>query len=700
MFSTLSSYFSRIKRHFYRAVEEARQPCKRPIDELSDDEDVIKSKYTPVRKKNCTRRDEPLLAMTRTLHFTPTLRCQPQKRSPLRPIPEDESLQPRVDTSEIKIINFKKPSSIQSSTVSPWTPVWAQEQDSAPSTYRRIIPPRFKTSSKQKRVPGSNEKKEPKIQRSYTSKGRSEYLPQHCLTSSSKKWKSFTVEESFRIEEKKQYQQLLERCTSTPSPSSSHSVIQMSSSSSDSSSPPPSPVFKVRGPKKHSHSIHPEVENENIIPTPSSERLPRSKKFDVPICRRKKDCLQDIRSYLSHDKGTKPLQSEATPCKNATNGAHKRVESVIKYGKQPDEDEEEFSLLRLIRRREERESSSKPLIDLAESDSDSLPILRISESDSDGVEIMDEFPHGRKKDKLFSSMFEKERKKYMQCKYGSLTQATDIQNDDSENESESNERISHLYSKVKNRMKLLDIISDSEDKRGRQARRVKPPFVHLTPRMLAEIDAALIPSPKSEVLVHNFNIKITRRDIHTLKGLNWLNDEIINFYMNLIMDRSKDNNRPPSVYALNTFFYPKLMNSGHQSVSRWTKKVDIFAYDILLVPIHLGVHWCMATVDFKKKFISYYDSMLGNNDKCLQLLLNYLEKEHLDKKKAPYRTKGWKLENMKDIPEQMNGSDCGVFACQFAEHKSRQAQMAFDQEDMPYFRRRMVYEIINSILLE
>lgn len=47
----------------------------------------------------------------------------------------------------------------------------------------------------------------------------------------------------------------------------------------------------------------------------------------------------------------------------------------------------------------------------------------------------------------------------------------------------------------------------------------------------------------------------------------------MNFYLSLIAERSMDNSLLPSVYALNTFFYPKLRNDGYQSVSRWTKKV-------------------------------------------------------------------------------------------------------------------------------
>lgn len=79
--------------------------------------------------------------------------------------------------------------------------------------------------------------------------------------------------------------------------------------------------------------------------------------------------------------------------------------------------------------------------------------------------------------------------------------------------------------------------------------------------------------------------------------INWntpsLIPQVINFYMNLLVERSKDPNLP-SVNTFNTFFYPKLRCSGYSTVRRWTKKMDIFAKDILLVPVHLGVHWCLS----------------------------------------------------------------------------------------------------------
>ena len=44
---------------------------------------------------------------------------------------------------------------------------------------------------------------------------------------------------------------------------------------------------------------------------------------------------------------------------------------------------------------------------------------------------------------------------------------------------------------------------------------------------------------RGETLIKAYQIDISRKDIDTLKGLNWLNDEIINFYMQMIVERSK-----------------------------------------------------------------------------------------------------------------------------------------------------------------
>ena len=50
-------------------------------------------------------------------------------------------------------------------------------------------------------------------------------------------------------------------------------------------------------------------------------------------------------------------------------------------------------------------------------------------------------------------------------------------------------------------------------------------------------------------------LPVTRADIESLTGLNWLNDVIINVYLNLIVNRSQNSPELPKVYAFSTFFY-------------------------------------------------------------------------------------------------------------------------------------------------
>ncbi|KAJ1346950.1 hypothetical protein KIN20_001885 [Parelaphostrongylus tenuis] len=201
---------------------------------------------------------------------------------------------------------------------------------------------------------------------------------------------------------------------------------------------------------------------------------------------------------------------------------------------------------------------------------------------------------------------------------------------------------------------------------------------------------------ESEELSVGFDIKLTRKDLLTLSDLDWLNDEVINFYLQLICQRSSEAKNLPKVYAFNTFFYTCMSTKGYASVRRWTRKIDIFAYDIILVPVHRNIHWCLAVIDFLEKRIDYYDSLLGRNQECLDILKNYLNEEYKDKKKQIFDFKRWNFNLRTDIPRQMNGSDCGVYLCKFAEFVSRRAPIVFTQEHMPYYRQRMVYELVRK----
>ncbi|XP_068023359.1 sentrin-specific protease 2-like [Melanerpes formicivorus] len=212
--------------------------------------------------------------------------------------------------------------------------------------------------------------------------------------------------------------------------------------------------------------------------------------------------------------------------------------------------------------------------------------------------------------------------------------------------------------------------------------------------------AALGPGDPREVLSSAFKLRVTREAMGTLREGQWLNDEVINFYLQLVAERSRKAGYP-SVHAFSTFFYPKLVSGGYEGVRRWTRGLDIFQKDIILVPIHLGIHWALVVIDVRRKTISYYDSLGQRGMKICQALLQYLQEESRSRRGLELASAEWALHSMgaQEIPQQRNQSDCGVFLCKYAESICRDRAITFSQRHMPSFRKKMVWEILHQQLL-
>jgi len=109
---------------------------------------------------------------------------------------------------------------------------------------------------------------------------------------------------------------------------------------------------------------------------------------------------------------------------------------------------------------------------------------------------------------------------------------------------------------------------------------------------------------ESEIIVKMNGILISQHDLLTLTGLRWLNDMIIEFYLQMVANRSKEESfkklRFPSLYPMNTYFFTRLCLGGYEKVKMWTKNVDIFSYDMLCIPVHhMDIHWTVIIVDFR-----------------------------------------------------------------------------------------------------
>ncbi|XP_036612070.1 sentrin-specific protease 5 [Trichosurus vulpecula] len=183
-------------------------------------------------------------------------------------------------------------------------------------------------------------------------------------------------------------------------------------------------------------------------------------------------------------------------------------------------------------------------------------------------------------------------------------------------------------------------------------------------------------------------------DLATLDGQNWLNDQVINMYGELIMDAV-----PDKVHFFNSFFHRQLVTKGYNGVKRWTKKVDLFKKSLLLIPIHLEVHWSLITVTLSNRIISFYDSQGIHFKFCVENIRKYLLTEAREKNRPEF-LQGWQTAVTKCIPQQKNDSDCGVFVLQYCKCLAFERPFQFSQEDMPRVRRRIYKELCERRLLD
>lgn len=263
------------------------------------------------------------------------------------------------------------------------------------------------------------------------------------------------------------------------------------------------------------------------------------------------------------------------------------------------------------------------------------------------------------------------------------------------------------------RLQRLQLQREEDDERRQKERKASKKeeeseaFVPLSIEAEQSVDDALYNGSRSKLLVLNeeTNIEVTRAIIQCLVPGAWLNDEVINVYMQLLKDRE---NRNPDKFLkchfFNTFFYNKLYKDkrsyDYKSVRRWTtqKKIgySLADCDKIMVPIHQDIHWCLAVINLRDQKFEYLDSLKGRDENVLKVLAKYLVDEARDKNNRALDVSKWESVFPQDIPEQLNGCDCGMFMVKYADFHSRGGPLSFTQAHMEYFRRRTVYEILQN----
>jgi hypothetical protein len=162
---------------------------------------------------------------------------------------------------------------------------------------------------------------------------------------------------------------------------------------------------------------------------------------------------------------------------------------------------------------------------------------------------------------------------------------------------------------------------------------------------------------------------VTIRDIHTLKKGKWLNDAIINEFLNLIP--IQDNTSVLSTY------YTQIKISSERAKRSFDGKRYVY------IPINIkNSHWFFMKMDLQRKTIQVYDSLHTHRTKWL--------KERLTKN-FPLDIQEFTFEETpEEYPEQNNGVTCGVYTCIGMLYLLTGKEFDFDDDMLEDYGRKFI----------
>jgi len=176
--------------------------------------------------------------------------------------------------------------------------------------------------------------------------------------------------------------------------------------------------------------------------------------------------------------------------------------------------------------------------------------------------------------------------------------------------------------------------------------------------------------------------RLTVRDVNSMKGTNWFNDEAVYTVLNQFSVTQSAVDRP-FIYFPSFFLYlcqgdSKCINPRYyryQNVERFTGKrrpIDIFARKSIVIPVNKnGNHWCAIVIRLELPRITgtFIDSLAHTDSKeksvryahdWLSLAFRYMIDEYMAKKSGPPPRFDF-VYDVESSPRQFNRYDCGPF---------------------------------------
>lgn len=171
-------------------------------------------------------------------------------------------------------------------------------------------------------------------------------------------------------------------------------------------------------------------------------------------------------------------------------------------------------------------------------------------------------------------------------------------------------------------------------------------------------------------------ITLSKSDLKCLEAYNFLNDQIINFFLRNMHHQLLSEEQQKQAIVADTYFKDAIISNCPERLYRWLHRIPVFDANYLIIPVNIKEHWCLMVVSHpnylwtnnggKKTIIYTMDSMsktYGMEEKVeiYNGLFAFLQA-------ACYFKHGYFLSNIEDridlkqinVKLQDNLYDCGI----------------------------------------
>ena len=225
---------------------------------------------------------------------------------------------------------------------------------------------------------------------------------------------------------------------------------------------------------------------------------------------------------------------------------------------------------------------------------------------------------------------------------------------------------------------------------------------------LSESTAPIVVTDPSPFLFRVGDTHITAKDMDSLRDKNQcVTSLIIDAFQNISQQLDWDS------HYFHIAFFQCLVNSvtgyNYDNVADWPGDINILAKAFIYIPVIHNAHYILLVVDTKNKMINSYDSVAGDREEIMRLVLRYLHDESqrraLGSPTTPpsnsnvFCMADWSTMNVftQATKIQNNSTDCGVYVMKFVEFL-RQSMNVFSitRLNIDEYRQHLVRQLENN----